>query len=390
MLHGTPPQAIASEAPRARAPEPISLERRISGRAVLVPLALFLLVVVVMLWPTLRWAYHVERAGTLLDAGLAWPTPRRADSLPRLVDNQALSQALVHLERAQRIRPNDAHAYRLAGYAYAAQGAWSRAIASFNRAHVLVPGNPVLPWETSLIYEQIEQLISHVPHSSIMTELATGEVSVDQFRVYAPYCYPGQTQRCYVEEATIVLPFSAFPQGPVQRERALLVYDQAVISVTLQVPQEQPALTFLAGIAPGRTQLTQPATYTIALAQPGLPASQIFTATLTSAAARRGWQIQSVDLSVWAGQVVTLGFVVQSAQSYKDRAERYVWADVEFTSVAAARYGVMMPTARKVRAWREAGLGAAQFIARGDEARSRRGEKEAQLWYQRAEVISLP
>src|SRR4051794_24077356 len=64
-----------------------------------------------LLWPTARWAYDIERAGRLMDAGLAWPTPRQAASLPQTRDQQALDRALEYLEDAARRRPEHPHAY---------------------------------------------------------------------------------------------------------------------------------------------------------------------------------------------------------------------------------------------------------------------------------------
>src|SRR5205823_7326420 len=80
-----------------------------------------------LLVPTLRWAYDIERAGRLMDVGLAWPTPRQADSLPQARDQQTLDRALEYLDDAARRRPDHPHSYQLAGQIYAARADWERA-----------------------------------------------------------------------------------------------------------------------------------------------------------------------------------------------------------------------------------------------------------------------
>src|SRR4051812_4422032 len=93
------------------------------GRRAWLAALLVLAVLAVLAWllaPTLRWAYDIERAGRLIDAGLIWPAPRQAASLPQQRDQQALDRALTYLDDAIRRRPEHAHAYRLAGEIYAA------------------------------------------------------------------------------------------------------------------------------------------------------------------------------------------------------------------------------------------------------------------------------
>ena len=83
-----------------------------------------------------------------MDAGLVWPTPRQADSLPQARDAQALDQALEYLDDAARRRPQHPHSYRLAGQIYAARADWERAAAMLNQARALrrktrcMPGRP--------------------------------------------------------------------------------------------------------------------------------------------------------------------------------------------------------------------------------------------------------
>src|SRR4051812_36399987 len=124
------------------------------SRFAVVLLACILLTLGWLSAPTLRWAYDIERAGWLMDAGLAWPSPRLADSLPQARDEQALDQALKYLDDAMRCRPEHAHAYRLAGQIYAARADWERAAVMLEQARTHTPQNPLYAWEASLIYDQ--------------------------------------------------------------------------------------------------------------------------------------------------------------------------------------------------------------------------------------------
>jgi tetratricopeptide (TPR) repeat protein len=103
-----------------------------------------------LLAPTLWWAYDVERAGQLMERGLAWPEPRRFDSLPQVRDDAALAGALAYLDDAIRRRPNHPHAYRLAGQIQTARGDWPRAAEALDRARERAPADPLLGWEASL------------------------------------------------------------------------------------------------------------------------------------------------------------------------------------------------------------------------------------------------
>jgi tetratricopeptide (TPR) repeat protein len=118
-------------------------------------LALLVALLVALASPTLLWAYHLTRAGALLEAGLAWPTPRLADSLPATGDAGALRAAREHLAAAERWRPDHPHAYRLAGHVALAEGDWQGAVELLEAAVARAPRNPLLGWELGLTYERL-------------------------------------------------------------------------------------------------------------------------------------------------------------------------------------------------------------------------------------------
>lgn len=97
---------------------------RVRARHVLFGLILLGALGLLALRPILGWAYHLNRAGTLMVAGIVWPEPRRSDSLPLLRDDRKARQALEHLAAASRWRPNHPYSFRLAGQVYAAQANW--------------------------------------------------------------------------------------------------------------------------------------------------------------------------------------------------------------------------------------------------------------------------
>jgi len=105
--------------------------------------------------PTLLWAYHLGRAGDLLQRGLEWPAPRSADSLPLARDPEALAAAAHELEAARAWRPDHPHAYRLAGHLALAQGDWQAAAGHLEAARARAPRNPLIAWEAGLAYEQL-------------------------------------------------------------------------------------------------------------------------------------------------------------------------------------------------------------------------------------------
>ncbi|MEN9934223.1 MAG: hypothetical protein RLZZ387_802 [Chloroflexota bacterium] len=124
-------------------------------RAVIAGLALLAALVAVS--PTLLWAYHLSRAGALLERGLVWPEPRMVDSLPIMADTGALEEAVRELEAARSWRPGLAYAYRLAGYVALARGDWAGAARELEAARTRAQRHPLIAWETGLAYEQLWQ-----------------------------------------------------------------------------------------------------------------------------------------------------------------------------------------------------------------------------------------
>lgn len=114
------------------------------------------------------WAYHIKYALTDMQEALIWSSEARSDffvsrlafALPKLKSQPSitlLSTIMDQLSAASYWRPNHPQAYRLKGQVYAAQGKWQEAGESFERAYSLSVRNPLLPWETTLAFDQMEK-----------------------------------------------------------------------------------------------------------------------------------------------------------------------------------------------------------------------------------------
>ncbi len=129
--------------------------RWLTRRRLWVPAGLIALISVgYLILPGLIWAYHVERAGRLMDQGMQWPSLPLSDSLPRVSDPAALRRADALLGTALAWRPDHAHAYRLRAQIDLAEGRWQEASANLERASQLAPANELIHWDQALAREQ--------------------------------------------------------------------------------------------------------------------------------------------------------------------------------------------------------------------------------------------
>ena len=155
-----------------------------------------------LLRPVLLWAYDVERAGALMEQGMAWPAPRLVDSQPQARDAAALERAQAYLDDAIRRRPAHPHAYRLAGQIAAARGEWERAAKSFERAAALAPDNPLPRWEASLAYAQMQRVVARAPRTPIVDALAGGQLRAPGQIVKSLFCNDQGATSCYTGRTT--------------------------------------------------------------------------------------------------------------------------------------------------------------------------------------------
>lgn len=310
-----------------------------------------LLALAVLLGPMLLWAYDIERAGRLMDAGLAWPTPRLAASLPQVHDEQVLDQALEFLSEAIRRRPDHPQAYRLAGQIYAARADWERAAALLNQARERAPQNPLYALESSLIYGQMRQVVEQAPRVSLMDTFASGHLIAPGQLVRSLFCSDKGADSCYFGRGTYIQPYAAFPDRDAVELPVLFLHPPASVERKLLVPIDQPALSFVVGLDPvAREWHTDGATFRVWVIPPGGSKQLVAELPLDRATALRGWVPGWADLRPWAGQTVTLALESNPGQADDLNDDWYGWGNLAFTSAPAARYATLLPEQRMIQA----------------------------------------
>ncbi len=347
----------ATEPPDARLPTPPEASvaaRRAPFRPawfVLMLLAGILLALAWLLLPTLRWAYDIERAGRLMDVGLAWPTPRLADSLPQARDDQALDQALEYLNDAMRRRPAHPHSYRLAGQIYAAHADWEHAAAMFDQARTRAPRNPLYAWEASLIYDQMRQVVEQTSRASLMDTFAGAHLIAPGQLVKSLFCSDKGAASCYFGRGTYIQPYAAFPDRAAVELPILFLHPPASLEQSLAIPPAQPALSFVVGLDPvAHEWRSDGATFRVWVTPPNGHRQMVAELTLDRATALRGWVPGWADLTPWAGQTITLALESHPGPSTDLNDDWYGWGNLALTSAPAARYAVLLPKQRMLEA----------------------------------------
>ena len=351
-------------------------------------LVLALAVMVVLMFrfgPILLWAYNLERAGRLMDVGLVWPEQRLVDSLPTSRDEAALEAALGSLGTAMRWRPDHPYAYRLAGQVYTARREWLKAAEAFESARRMAPGNPLLAWENSLVYEQMSRVVQTASRETILPDLASAPIDVPHMRVDTKLCREGQPRTCYVGLTTFTQPLAELPDGPQVAADVLFMHPPARVNLSHPLYVDHAVLHFLLGLDPGaRERGTDGAMFQVsvkpATAQPVL----LYERTVDRMTATRGWVPGSADLSRWVGQTVTLVLGTTGGPANSTAGDWYGWGDVTLTTREAAQYALLVPEVRMRQAWHSTGFQAAQFLERGRRPANEGRHAEALVWYDRA------
>jgi tetratricopeptide (TPR) repeat protein len=297
-----------------------------------------------LLAPTLRWAYDIERAGRLIDQGLAWPAPRQVSSLPSVRDEQALDRALQYLDDAARQRPSHPQAYRLTGQIFAARADWERAAANFELARAVEPRNPLYAWEASLIYEQMQRVVEQAAREPLIDLFSSGHLIAPGQLVRSLYCNDQGAASCYLGRGVYTQPYAAFPKQPAVELPALFLHPPASVEQTLLIPADRPALSFAIGLDPvAREWRSDGATFRVWVTPQGSSRRLAAELSLDRATALRGWSPGWADLSAWAGQTVTLTLEAHPGPADDLNDDWYGWGDLALTSRDAARYAALLP-----------------------------------------------
>jgi hypothetical protein len=310
-------------------------------------LALMLAVAIALGWllsPVLLWAYDVQRAGDLIERGMAWPEPRAFDSLPRMTDRAALDRALVLLDDATARRPAHPHAFRLLGQVRAARGELKLAADAFEQAAAWAPNDPLPRWEASLVYERMQRIVERAPRTPLLGTLASGELAAPGELVKSLFCNESGAASCYLGRTTFTLPYAVDPGGPHITFPALFLHPPASIGHVISIPADQPALRFVIGLDPAaRGWRSDGAVFRVWVTPAGGDRQLAREVAVGAAMARRGWVANWADLSRWAGQQVTLTLESAPGSAGDAADDWYGWADLSLTSLPGAQYALLLP-----------------------------------------------
>ena len=332
--------------------------------------------------PFALWSYNVERAGRLMDVVLFWPEPRSVNSLPDVRSEPALDRALGHLSAAGRWRPAHPYALRLAAQIYAGRKDWLRAADAVEQARSLAPRDPLLAWESALVYEQMVSEVDAAPGENILPDLASVPIDAPAEAIDTTFCRDSRPETCYVGLATFTQPYADAEDGPDVTADVLFMHPPASVRLSHRI--EAPLLQFLIGLDPGvREWQTDGATFQVEVEPSTGPAVRVFERTIDRATARKGWVPAWVDLSPWVGQIITLTFRTTGGPTGDTTDDWYGWGNVRLTPRAALSYTARVPQARMYQAWRAAGVDPAHFRGQAHESFVLRNFAGAASWYAR-------
>ncbi|GAB4209029.1 MAG: hypothetical protein OHK0022_39460 [Roseiflexaceae bacterium] len=356
------------------------------GLVVLVLALAGLLAVVVL--PPLLWAYHIQRAGSLIEQGMVWPEPRASDSLPQTRDVGLLAEALAELQAARRWRPDDSYSYRLAGQVALARGDWEQAAAAFEQARLRAPRDPLVAWEAGLAYEQLQRTIERAPYRPIEDRMAAGILLAQPRLVRSLFCTDRGAESCYFGRATYTQPFADDADRRLVQLAGLFLHPPARLVQTIAVPTDTTALQFALGLDPAaRPWKSDGATFRVRVEPPGEAEQLRYERLVGPDEARRGWLFGWADLSPWAGRTITLTLESDPGPAGDNTDDWFAWADVGFTSTVAARAVGLNPRDNMRAAWRAAGLTARLLQSRADEATIQGDSEAATRWRRRANLL---
>ena len=335
----------------------------------LIPIVVAILVVgslSVLFAPLCLWAYSLNRAANEMRIGMQWPTPRLSDSLPVAVNQEALAQALTNLAVAERWRPEHAYAYRLAGQIYLARAAWPEAAASLKQAHLRSPKEPLIAWEMSLAYEQMQLAIEQAKSVPITEVLASGQLNAPGELVRSQFCSAAGAESCYFGRTTYTQTDAIEPESkPITRD-VLFLHPPASLAAQIRIPAETPALRFIIGLDPAVREGNSQGARFVVFVRDKTGEYNAGELSIDSAMARRGWISGWADLSRWASQDVILRIASQAEPTGKNADDWYGWADVALTTRDAAHYTVLHPLVQLREAWQAAGQGKGEFSLQRD------------------------
>jgi len=264
-------------------------------------LAAFILFVISALTPHFVSAFHLELGGRALDQ-ISNLKPQIPNPPPLAnPDNGHLPAAVAHLRRAIAWDGNNAQAYRLLGQAYLAQGDYPAAIEALTSYTDLRPDNPLGHLELAQAYGRLARVSEPKVYYDFIERLPEAEVTTPGSPIQTDYCLPGgPVASCYVASTYWTMPDD-------EPRPVLFMHPSSWARYVVTVPVEATMLRFSVGMYPPSWGWGGDGTlFEVCIQQDGTGEKRLFSMHVSNAMKDRGWHSGEVDLTPYAGQVVTL------------------------------------------------------------------------------------
>lgn len=376
------------------------------------------LLLALSLWlgPQLPALYYQEQGARLLARALLAEGREKEGGL--WLDSQPLTRpeaqslaakALARFEAAIAADPSNFQAYRWLGRTVLLLDRPEEAITAFSAAVRLRPDNPLAWWDLGLAYERLAPPVDFpileiadtpalAPDSqpAIIDTIGSMPIPIPAIAVEAsPMTIPdaGPSATGYPLPATGYATWSLpdapdarpawwVPPEPVRRT-VLLFSSPGQVFFRISLPVTPTALLFWMGMDP----LLQTLRGDGVVYRVQVEGAEVFSHTLRSEAARRGWWPAQVDLAPWAGQTVRLTLILDPGPARDTAGDWAGWGDLQLVSAESVRCRLVSCQKRAAAAWKEGGFTAPDLIRVGEAARKAKRYEEALRWYGRASAL---
>ncbi len=257
------------------------------------------------LWgfPFLVWGYQVHQAGTYMERGMTWPEERHSDSLPQVRNVAALETALAFLDKAQAIRPQHFHAFRMEGQIFMALGEWLQAEPAITAAIARASGNPLVHFDQVIVYEQMMQALAADAGRQLWPQVRA-RPGLLVHPTYGEVCSdPPNPIHCNYLYTRIALPVDGLPW-----EAPFLGFKgRRTMETVMALPPDAEVLAYLLAVWPQPGEiLTGPLSARLLIrGAEGQDFTILDSHDLSDADMQGIWLPKVVSLIPWAGQTVT-------------------------------------------------------------------------------------
>jgi tetratricopeptide (TPR) repeat protein len=345
-------------------------------------LAAFTLFVILAFAPDFVSAFYLELGGRELDR-VPNLNPQVPNSNPPLAnpDSEHLPVAIAHLQRAIAWDGNNAQAHRLLGQADLAQGDYLAAIEALTTYADLRPDNPLGHLELATVCEGLARA-SELPevYYDFIEHLPVAAVTTPGDPIQTGYCAPDDpVASCYVAST-----YWAMPDDKLRP--VLFMHPSSWARYVLTVPVEATVLRFSVGMYPPSWDWGGDGALFEVCIQDGAEEKRSFSTYVSNAEEDWGWHDGEVDLTPYAGQLVTVTLGAHPGLQGDPTGDWAGWAEPRLEEKGAfqRRSEAERWWAKAVAEWQAAGLTAQSFIVGGEVSRKAKQYDEAMTWYERA------